>query len=516
MKLKKRIYTLLAIFIAINITSCKDSKNEDKEDPTTGEETTYNNKWIYEQMKEYYLWNTDITTSPNLKETDTEKFFNSLRYRINKVDGDRFSWIEEDISKNSSKSAGTNQLGFELLPKVYIEKVLAGSTPTQIGFFITQIHENSAATNKLQRGNIIYEIDGKKITSDNYEDMYYFLQEASHVKLSFYNKQGNQQTEEITAKNSYDKENPIWMCKIVEKDNIKVGYIVYNKFEKGEADSKDSYKYDIELVEKIGQLYTNGIKNIVLDLRYNPGGYVTSALNLASALVSDRKESNVFAISEYNANLTEKDYPTKDYFADYVYKGDEREEHKNRLASIPKGNLDHLYIIATENSASASELTIAALRPYMRDKLKHIGTTTVGKDKGSFTLEKADDDRIKWKLHPLVSRIGNSDGSVKGYTNGLDPDIHIDEWTEGYTITQGSYNDGSAAYVPTIYPWKGGWKELGDPDEPLLATAFADIAGKTIKKSASTEPYKTISTPIPVLKKVRSEAMWITKQAIED
>lgn len=514
MKLKFKIHILLALLLSFAIISCKDNKNDEDNDPSESKEAKHTNEWILGQMKTYYYWNTKLPPAPNLKETDTEYFFNSLLYNIKSIDGDRFSTIEEDFNKNTSKATATNQLGFDFIIKSYFKENPGSGVYSSVGFFITHVRENSGAWGKLNRGDIIYAIDSEEIVMGNYEDMYYFLQETSCAKLSTYDKTGKTHTVELKGSNTYDRENPIWICKTVEKDNVKVGYILYDKFNRGKEDDENSYVYDIKLVEEIGKFYNQGIKNIVIDLRYNPGGLVTSAINLASALVPDRKESNVFAVSEYNSNLSKR-YNPYDYFADYVYKGNERKKAENRLAEIPKTNFDRLYILATGNSASASELTIAALRPYMGSKLKHIGTTTVGKDKGSFTLE-TDDKDIKWILHPLVSRIENSDGSVKNYTGGLRPDITVDEWEDGFLLTAAKTSTKETVLVPTLSSSNKGWFQLGDPNETLLAAAFDDITGKTTRKSAVTETTKTTSVIVPELKKMRSEVMWITKQEAEN
>ena len=135
-------------------------------------------------------------------------------------------------------------------------------------------------------------------------------------------------------------------------------------------------------------------------------------------------------------------------------------------------NLNKLYVITTSRSASASELLINGLDPYI--DVIHIGDYTVGKNQGSITVyDYINDSRDKnpnhkYAMQPIVLKIGN----VAGYTDfpdGLIPDI----------IKKESISN------PGI---------LGDPEEPLLKIALDNIRG--IQTSISqTEDYKQIDKP---------------------
>lgn len=149
-----------------------------------------------------------------------------------------------------------------------------------------------------------------------------------------------------------------------------------------------------------------------------------------------------------------------------------------------------MYIIAAEYSASASELVLHNLKPYMT--VYHIGQTTVGKDKASMTVD-SKDSRIKWQIQPLISRLSDVNGDGN-YINGLTPDKEESEWSEGYTMQKAYYDDGTETEIPSLSIWTGGLTELGDPSEPLLAQAIYHIQTGSFKpsvKSATTLPSKT-------------------------
>ena len=124
-------------------------------------------------------------------------------------------------------------------------------------------------------------------------------------------------------------------------------------------------------------------------------------------------------------------------------------------------NLTKLYVITTDNTASASELTINGLKPYLT--VKQVGTTTVGKYVGSFTLQDLDtkgnvNPNDTWTMQPIVVKIANSLG-VSDYVNGLVPDITVSE------------------DVASLLPF-------GDTNETLLKAVLNDIQGLPQKSAA--------------------------------
>ncbi|MDG2173232.1 MAG: carboxyl-terminal protease, partial [Flavobacteriaceae bacterium] len=117
-------------------------------------------------------------------------------------------------------------------------------------------------------------------------------------------------------------------------------------------------------------------------------------------------------------------------------------------------NLNRVFIITTQSSASASELVINCLDPYI--DVIHIGTNTYGKyqasvtiyDSENFNLEGANPNHT-YALQPLVLKTLNSIGNTD-YFNGLTPDIVLEENTANLGV-------------------------LGDQNEPLLALALQQI-----------------------------------------
>ncbi|MDR1884072.1 MAG: hypothetical protein LBR26_15030 [Prevotella sp.] len=483
---------LKPLFILITVLAPFFGACEKDEDPDSSTDEEFTNKWTYNWMKRVYFWNEQLPKSPDHMQSP-DKFFYDILYKYNSVDGDRFSWIEKDQSKQTKSLFADTGLGFDYIPQSYF--TAPGSPNSVLGFFVISVDKGSDAEKKgVERGQVIHEVNKTPVTYDNYETV---LKGAASYTLGIYNKAGQKQTLAAFSP-SAPQPAPVFLSKVITaKNGVKVGYLVYNAFERNSDGVDKNYEYDIQLIEKIRELNSLGVTEFVLDLRYNLGGYLTSAMDLASALVPNRNTRNIFTKETYNKyytdSLTARYGPDafNEYFLDKVY---------GTQVDIPRLNLNRLYVIATGYTASASELLMHGLRPYM--PVWHIGETTVGKDKGSQTI-KSDDKRILWQLQPLISKFTDADG--KGdYINGLSPDYEVSEWEEGYEMVDAFYIDEKGNKIenrlPLLSVWKGGFSELGDESEPLLAEALALITGIPRKTTKSATDGNWAPQKVPFVK----------------
>ena len=186
---------------------------------------------------------------------------------------------------------------------------------------------------------------------------------------------------------------------------------------------------------------------MIVDLRYNPGGYVSSATNLAS-LIAKATANDIFYYKEYNTEVTETNM--KKFGETYFY-----DKFASKSQNI--GNqLNHVVFLVSSRSASASELLINGLKPYMNVTL--VGGKTVGKNVGSVTLTDSK-KKVKWGLQPIVSKSLNRD-KKSDYSVGFTPDIAV--------------NEGNV-----LYPY-------GSPKDPLLGEALFNITGTRITRQTRT------------------------------
>ena len=252
-------------------------------------------------------------------------------------------------------------------------------------------------------------------------------------------------------------QNPIYISKIFELDNSKVGYLMYNQFIGFvESENKD---YNEELNQVFGDFKSNGVDNLILDLRYNPGGSTYTQLILAS-LITGQFTGEIYSQRVFNSKVTEryKDDP-ESFRARFLYTLDSGE----RLNSL---GLNKLYVLSTSSTASSSEGIINNLAPYI--EVIHIGDYTVGKNQGSITIKdyiNNDGDvnpNHKYAMQPIVTKSANAAGFAD-FDDGLVPDLLLKE---------------SLSNLGT----------LGDENEKLLQSALNQISNNF---SVSNAPFES-------------------------
>ena len=213
--------------------------------------------------------------------------------------------------------------------------------------------------------------------------------------------------------------------------------------------------FDNALNDAFADFIKGGATDLVLDLRYNGGGSIESAVALGS-MITGQFNGQVFVKEQWNTKqqpIMSYRRNTNSYFTHRLKDG----------TTINSLKLNKVYILTTNHTASASELVINGLKPYIQ--VVQIGETTVGKNQGSITVydwtdssRKVKNTKHKWAMQPIVLKIANAQD--KGdYENGLTPDVPMIEYFSQYGV-------------------------LGDPSEPFLAKALQLITGKASSSTA--------------------------------
>ena len=457
----KYVTYLLLLIICSFLSSCKDDKDPDQtERPAIPKSIA----WIEKTMRSYYYWYEKIPSADKLDYTkDEEEFFTSLLSDNDGKDyysnGNKKHYYYSTIknlsntikSSTYSKKDG-HSYGFEF---VYI---YSNSAHTSIQILVQYILDNSPAKESgLKRGDWIIEIDGKPITTNDITPLLNGEGEMSLTVQRWDSNRGRHVTlpEKIqmpAARQIID--HPVYLAKVITtpaKDK-KVGYLVYNHFTRGA--SNDDYSYDDELRKLSGTIF-DGVDEFILDLRYNNGGQITSAILLCAILAPESALEKPFCYLQYNNKVSP---------SETVYRAG-----KEQLKSDGKNlNLSTLYVLVSSNSASASEIVINSLRPYMNNVVL-IGEQTEGKNVASSVF--TSDDNM-WEISPIVGRIYNSERS-SDYEDGFYPNHTL---SEAFTpVTQNSN-------VVTLNEVR----ELGDENERLLRVALNLIDNNTETNTRST------------------------------
>ncbi|MCX6309522.1 MAG: S41 family peptidase, partial [Bacteroidia bacterium] len=310
----------------------------------------------------------------------------------------------------------------------------------------------------IKRGMLFDRVNGTVMNATNYRSLTTIT--TADVTLGFvepiYDTEGvvtgytNLTQKTLQTVTDYS-ENPVYLDSILQIDGHKIGYFVYHFF--APDNGSENYAYDLEMNSVFGTFKSEGITDLILDLRYNSGGRTTSAQLLASELVPDVLDTKLFAYYRYNLDLNAsyiKQYGAdklKTYFTTKVMGKTAQIGTVNNIGNQIGGKI---YILTGQYTASASEQIINGLKPYMDVVL--IGDTTYGKNEASSTFyDKDHTDKNKWGMQPINAKYFNSLGK-SDFTAGFAPD---------FVVRDGGLN----------------MKEFGDRNEPLLNKALNDILG---------------------------------------
>lgn len=440
MKLFK--YTFAFLLMASVFMSCKD----DEIDPITEQSDNPDvaiNDWIYNIMDEVYYWTEQMPSTVN-KEQDPLEYYEAL---LNRPD-DRFSHIVPSYQDLINSLNGiSKESGYEFsLFKV-------SGSETDVIATITYVKANSpAASAGLKRGDVIHKINGQTITMSNYREMIKKTGSDHSIHYRRYDKEAEDYVEqdELSLHAVELAENPNFLDTVYNVAGNKVGYYVYNFFSPG----GDQKEYDKEMDQIILDFKNKGVTELILDLRYNSGGAISSATNLGSLVGRDVNESKVFYENRWNKLYQE-------YWEDQP-NGDDRLRGKFINKTDKIGDMlgsGRVYVLVGSRSASASELIISGLKPYMDVYL--IGDKTVGKNVGSVPFEDKENAENDYGILPIVFQIYNSDGFSE-YSEGFIPNDEVEDFT-----------------LPL--------KQLGDVEEPLLARALEVISGSGARMKPDVE-----------------------------
>ena len=427
MKTREKLVFLL-FFLAGMMMSCQEEPIREE----APELTQKVNEFIETAMNDVYLWYQEIPDIDIRYEFDSEKYFEKLLY-----EEDKWSFVTDDIESFENSLEGIEKsFGYSLAFGQF-------SNTGTIFAIVEFVYPNTPADIAgLERGNIIVEMNNADITEDNYTDLLY----AESLTLTLGILSGNSISEGSKVSMTAQELNldPVMITKVIEHGGHKIGYLFYAQY----IDN-----YNTSLDNAFQYFLDQQITDLVVDLRYNPGGYTSAAQHLCSS---------VAPLSTVNANSTLVTFQWNDKYQEYW----ERKGMDDQL-EIPfvntvavKLGLGKLYFLTGYGTASASELSITGLKPYM--DVVTVGDTTFGKYTASITLKPEDlyddeDDYSEfdnWGIQPIVIRYANSEG-VTDFKDGFAPDIPV-------------YDD----------LWEG--VQLGESQEPLLKAAIEDITGAEV------------------------------------
>src|SRR5690606_19830962 len=203
------------------------------------------------------------------------------------------------------------------------------SSSDEVIGWVRYVLPNSDASNKdIHRGDIFYKVNGITLTTSNYQSL---LGNNSYtLSLVDYDGENFIPNGREVSLTKYDySENPVFYTNVYTYGPHKIGYLVYNGFY-GE--------YEPQLNAAFATLKSQGVTDLVLDLRYNSGGLISTSANLAS-MITGQFTNQVFAKQIFNSKINYGDDDTTNLFTNKIRNG----------ASINHLNLNRVFVLTTSS-----------------------------------------------------------------------------------------------------------------------------------------------------------------------
>lgn len=394
--------------------------------------------WIYETMQQNYLFYEDIPAEESLDFFQTpENFLKNAASSRDQKNGTLFSHIDSVNVSRALSSSPT--FGYEAA------LIRTGSGDYAIRVLYTQ-PGSPAEEAGLKRGDWIIAANNKKIGSGDYNKYVSAPTQSYTFTLGNYNGEGFDTlgVTEIPAPR-YIEETNLMKTSFITAGNRTAAYILYNSF--GADDTETLQNMFVEIAARQPN-------DIILDLRYNPGGYVSTSQLLSTLLAPQNAMGQTFLNMTYNDKIAKTE--------SYLFEP----------SLIPGGTplaYENLYIITSNNTASASEIVINCLRPYLKERLLQVGTATFGKNVAQSLF--TDEQSPQLELWLTTAYLSNAEGFQDYFDNGLQPDYEL---AENYAGELG---------------------ELGTAEDMLLAPVFTRMATGSFPAGEDTATETTRSNP---------------------
>lgn len=442
----------------------------------------YLNKYMHERLVNEYLWADEYAKLDVNMGVSWDKFLYTYLTQLGDTNiedggyyrdysssaGERYiySYISEVTSTKASvmtkagELASTTGLGIGPLFASLFE-----TGTDYIGLTVGYVYPGSPAEEAgLRRGDTIYQIGKNRITRNNYQsymqELFYSPSGTYSISFARYEVNEAEEKYDLNLNNTVEVKtgeygyNPVIFAAILTNSNIEddgsdttppfnIGYMVTESFD---SSAQEVLEYQIK------QFIEAGITELILDLRFNVGGEVQQSRYLASSIVGRDYDDKHFFKAEFNDGTVE------------AWKFKSGPSESDKLGQAPSMGLKRLWVVMSENTASASELIIHGLRG-VDFPVTLIGSRSEGKNVGMVVTQEVYNGR-RFEFAPITYR-GLNARDERAPADGFEPDAGnmLNNQDSNYQ------ND-----VDNMFPYSfGDWGNF-DFNIPLYC-CFCDILG---------------------------------------
>lgn len=379
---------------------------------------------------------------------------------------DRFSFLDrESVVSEEIQNARSTSYGMYV---IYLQTAESVKDNNNADLYIRMVDLNSSAYQAgLRRGDRILSINGNTKYDYNTQRAQGFkgINDALNTESMTvkWRKPDGQEVEKKITQAQYSV-NPILNSWVAELDGQKVGYFAFSSF----ISIISNQGQPTNLFNSLETLFTNyenqGVKHLIVDLRYNGGGATLTAEYLANRIapaIANGKRMYYYKLNPVVQSELGDEFPPTDF---------------NKRGNL---ELTKVYFLVTSSTASASELLINSLKPYM--DVQVIGSeNTYGKPVGFWGI-------------PIGKKPAKAD-------------IYVTSFQMFNSANFGDYFNG---LTPNKLTREDFLRDFGDPQEGFIAEALyhiknggyssgtrSAIAAKDLQRVNSTHQVKAINTRI--------------------
>jgi C-terminal processing protease CtpA/Prc len=344
--------------------------------------------------------------------------------------------------------------------------------------YVTYIEPNSPAQKEnITRGTEILAADGVYIGSvitDEQLDIFnsaLFPVTSGESHIFTIKRPDSILTENIILTSTTTTEVPVHLTKTLDASGENIGYLMLNSFNIQTA--------EIQLINAVNQLKSAQISDLILDLRYNGGGYLGISAVLGTMIAGNKAYGQIFGTMIFNDKHSQYDPIFNELIQPFIFPETSLGFSTTVAIPLPKLNLSRVFIISTNDTASASEALINSLRGIDVEVFL-IGETTTGKPYGFYGQDNCG------TTYYTIQYKGNNAKGYGDYADGFIPS----ELDNGTNLVKGCLVADDLS------------NPLGNINEKMLGTAVHYIANDSCP--TETMPLRTNHS---LLSSVRGEVI---------
>ena len=300
----------------------------------------------------------DAIVNNYYKEVDKDKLVESaINGMVSSVGDEYTSYSDKDVTDNFNETVNGKYMGIGALimkneKDLVIYKVFEDSPSYRAG---------------LKDGDIILKLDDKDTKDMSVNDIASIVKNDDNKEVKLLVKRGEENLDITIVKDMVEL--PVVSGKVINHNDKKIGYISLSIFS-----SVASEQFNKQLVK----LEKEGISGLVIDVRGNSGGYLTTVTDIVSYFL---KKGDIIYKLEVNDKVTVRKDKTKES-RDYP-----------------------VAVLIDKNSASASEILASSIKESYNGYV--VGTNSYGKGTVQQTLVLSDGSMIKYTIEKWLTPLGN-------------------------------------------------------------------------------------------------------------